>query len=121
MFFYFVLMKLIFVYNAKSDRLNKMIDFAHKIVRPSTYNCDLCSLTHGNFNEHENWSSFRKKSEIEMEFYHIEDFEEKFKVKAEYPIIFRKDETELSPLLERDEIAEFETTDQLIEKIKSFI
>ena len=34
----------LFVYNAKSDKLHKYLDFAHKIISPKTYACDLCSL-----------------------------------------------------------------------------
>jgi len=42
---------IVFIYNAHSDIWNKYIDFAHKIISPSTYACDLCSLTHGNYSE----------------------------------------------------------------------
>jgi hypothetical protein len=96
-----------------------MIDFAHKIVRPSTYSCDLCSLTHGNFNEHAEWAKFRTESKVEMEFYHIEDFEKKFDLLAEYPLIYKQEQTDLTVLLDRDELAIIESTDELIGRLKA--
>ncbi len=42
---------LIFVYNANSDLFSTVTDFAHKILSPSTYQCQLCALTYGNFSK----------------------------------------------------------------------
>ena len=44
-------MKLIFVYNAKSGKLNALFDIAHKIVKPETYQCSLCAITHDALSE----------------------------------------------------------------------
>jgi len=52
---------LIFVYNAASDIWSKSLDAAHKIISPSTYACNLCSLTHGNFSEKQVWVLFDKE------------------------------------------------------------
>ena len=41
--------KLIFIYNAKSGLVNEMIDFAHKIVSPETYECNLCAISYNTF------------------------------------------------------------------------
>jgi hypothetical protein len=41
--------ELIFIYNAKSGLVNEMIDFAHKIVSPETYDCNLCAISYGTF------------------------------------------------------------------------
>ena len=32
-------MKLIFVYNAESGKLNTLFDIAHKVIKPETYKC----------------------------------------------------------------------------------
>ena len=45
------MMKLIFVYNAGSGKLNALFDMAHKIVSPTTYECSLCALTHDAFQD----------------------------------------------------------------------
>jgi hypothetical protein len=41
--------ELIFIYNAKSGLVNEMIDFAHKIVSPRTYDCNLFAMSYGTF------------------------------------------------------------------------
>ena len=51
---------ILFSYNANSDTGSKMLDFAHKIMSPATYNCALCSLTFGAFTEKKKWKTFRK-------------------------------------------------------------
>ena len=39
--------ELIFIYNAKSGFVNEMVDFAHKIISPETYECNLHFITYG--------------------------------------------------------------------------
>ncbi|MDO6473629.1 hypothetical protein [Maribacter sp. 1_MG-2023] len=53
--------KILFIYNANSDTGSKMLDFAHKIINPATYNCNLCSLTYGSFTENKQWAAFRER------------------------------------------------------------
>ena len=36
---------------------NTLTDAAHKLLRPSTYKCSLCQLTHGHFGEKKNFFS----------------------------------------------------------------
>ena len=50
--------ELIFIYNAKSGLVNEFLDFAHKIVSPGTYNCNLCALSYGNFSIKKKWSDY---------------------------------------------------------------
>ncbi|CAN0603176.1 unnamed protein product, partial [Ectocarpus sp. 12 AP-2014] len=52
--------KILFIYNANSNTGSKMLDFAHKIINPATYNCNLCSLTYGSFTENKQWKGFRE-------------------------------------------------------------
>jgi len=42
-------MQIIFVYNADSSLFANITDFAHKIVSPKTYSCNLCKLSYGKF------------------------------------------------------------------------
>lgn len=51
-------MKIIFVYNADSSLFSSITDFAHKIVSPKTYECNLCKLSYGNFNMKKEWADF---------------------------------------------------------------
>ncbi len=71
-------MKLIFVYDANEGFWSKTLDFAHKIIKPSTYACGLCKLTHGNFVENEEWRTFRETAVVEMEFCYKEEFYDKY-------------------------------------------
>lgn len=88
--------KLIFVYNATSGKLNSLLDSAHKIVSPTTYECTLCHLTFGVFKENELWARFRESltntnSSLQLEFLHKDEFEKqywsKWLPKYSYPII----------------------------------
>jgi hypothetical protein len=111
-------LKLIFVYNAKSGLGNRAFDFAHKIISPSTYQCDLCNLTHGNFGEKEEWKKFRESSGIEMEFYYIEDFEKKFNCHFSCPVILSENNHELTELLNPSDLAAQKDTSHLIKRIE---
>ena len=73
---------LLFVYNAKSDIINSTFDFAHKIISPKTYGCNLCKLTHGNFGEKKSWKEFKEQNKNKLEFYHKDEFEDMVAVAA---------------------------------------
>ena len=60
--------QLIFVYNAHSDLLSTVTDFAHKLLSPATYSCNLCTLTYGNFTVQKEWKSFIKSLSIKAFF-----------------------------------------------------
>lgn len=88
--------KLIFVYNANSGKLNALLDSAHKVVSPSTYECQLCDLTFGIFKENELWVRFRESlattnPDLKLEFLHKDEFEKqywsKWLPKYGYPIL----------------------------------
>lgn len=111
-------MKLLFVYNAKSGKTKAALDIAHKIISPSTYSCDLCSLTHGIFSEKSAWKEFVGKADVEMLFYHIDEFEEKYGSKADYPLILREEGETLEPFMDKDEIAGIEDVKGLIKLIE---
>ncbi len=113
--------ELIFIYNAKSDRLNSLIEFAHKIVSPSTYACDLCTLTHGNFGERETWKTFKDNANIPLTFYHIDEFEKLFPDRFTYPVILKNEANQLSVLLNAEAIASFKTTEALIEALQELV
>ena len=50
--------KVIFVYNAQSGLFSALSDYVHKIVSPSTYECQLCAVTYGNLGMHSKWASY---------------------------------------------------------------
>jgi hypothetical protein len=111
-------MGLTFVYNAKSDKLNAIIDYAHKVIKPSTYNCNLCVLTHSNFGERKEWSNFKENLNLDIEFYHIDEFEKKFNQSFKYPVILND---ELKILLDSKAINTLKDVTELIQEIKELI
>lgn len=114
--------KLIFIYNANSDKVSAVIDGLHKIVSPSTYNCNLCTITFGNFSEDKIWKAFRNQSEVEMEFYHKDEFLKKFRSKwlpkFDFPILLSEENGELVVFITSEELNKLEDATQLINEIK---
>lgn len=114
---------LFLVYNANSGFDNALLDSAHKIFSPKTYDCRLCQLTFGVISENKKWKKFRQQSPIEMIFLHKDEYQEKFRSKFEklydLPVILHQDNYDLSVLMAKDELNQIEDIDTLIEKIKS--
>ncbi len=105
---------IIFVYNAQSNFMSKAIDFAHKIIHPDSYSCNLCVLTHGNWKEKSEWKSFKKNHDNEMIFYHIDEFESRFPKAESYPVIVRKQNKTLTTLLSSESLNKINSTSELI-------
>jgi len=112
------LQKLIFVYNADSGLGNVLVDGAHKILSPSTYDCKLCELTFGAFTEKSVWKKFRKESAHEMEFLHKDEFKKqyasKFGYKFTYPIVLVEGAKGLEVFITTAEMNAVENADELI-------
>lgn len=112
-------MRLLFVYNAKSGKINTLFDIGHKLISPSTYACKLCELTHGTFKEKEDWKAFRESSDIDMEFYHIDEFEAKYpNQQHSYPIILKEENNTLTPIMNRAQLSNVKDVEALIDAIK---
>jgi hypothetical protein len=118
-------MKLIFVYNANSGLGNHVMDALHKTFSPSTYECDLCSLSYGNVGPRKEWKQFLKNVNMESEFH----FKDKFtmanpNLKDNFPVVYLKDEN-YQLLLSAKEMTQCKDVVQLIdlinEKIKTTI
>lgn len=114
-------MKLIFVYNANTDPLSAISDYAHKVFSPSTYKCDLCALTHHNLGQRSSWKTFRENTEANMKFLYIRQFEREFNFSPEYPVILESRKGELIPVLDKYKLAEIESIDELIKALTSYI
>jgi hypothetical protein len=110
-------MKLIFVYNANSGKLNTLFDIAHKLLSPETYQCDLCSLTHDALSEKKAWKEFRERTGLEMEFLHKDEFEQLHKKSFDYPVILKQAQS-IDLFLNADEISHLKSVDDLISQIE---
>ncbi len=114
-----VYMKLLFIYNANSGKLNALFEAGHKLISPSTYKCSLCALTHNAFNENGTWKNYRTQSKMEMEFYHKDEFEATFpNVNMIYPTVLKLENQQLSTVLNSEALKELSTIEALIERLK---
>ncbi len=112
-------MKLLFIYNADSGKLNALFDIAHKALSPATYRCDLCSLTHDTFAEKARWKRFREETDLDLEILHKDEFERRASDGSfDYPVILKADDDGLSLFMSRDEIARLADVDALIRAIE---
>lgn len=111
--------KLLFIYNAKSGVLNTFIDIGHKLLNPNTYPCNLCVLTYDTFSENKKWAAFKADINIEMEFYHIDEFEKKYDSKnMKYPVVLDQN---LGTVISHSELNNFNSLDELINRLNRLI
>tara|TARA_R110001592_G_scaffold140920_1_gene362073 strand:+ start:2654 stop:3001 length:348 start_codon:yes stop_codon:yes gene_type:complete len=115
-------MKLLFVYNANSGKLNTLFDVGHKLFSPSSYKCSLCALTHDVFSENAIWKRFRDEGQFDMVFYHKDEFEIIFpKVKLVYPTILKLENNQLTTVLNPEVLDDIPNVETLIDRLKSSI
>jgi hypothetical protein len=114
--------KLIFVYNAKSDTKETLLDSAKKLFSPSTYDCKLCALTFGLTSEKKKWKKFRKESGIAMDFLHKDEYEKQFKSKFaqqySYPIILIQNHYDLDIFMNAEKLNEIDDLSTLIAEVQ---
>ena len=109
-------MKLIFVYNADSGRLNALQDSLHKLISPSTYNCRLCQLTHSFFSEKDEWRSFVDSLEVECDFLHKDEFNAV--ANPILPAVFIESKDEITEFLCAEEFSGINTLPELISVLR---
>jgi hypothetical protein len=70
--------QLIFVYNADGGTFNAIMDSAHKLFAPTTYQCSLCAITHGMLTMHKEWKDYMGNLPYETRFYHRDGFRQEW-------------------------------------------
>ena len=115
--------KLIFVYNARSGKRNALLDTVHKVLSPSTYECNLCDITFGLFSEKVHWKEFRKNASVEMEFIHKDEFERdyasKFGHNFSFPIVLAAAAGQLEVLINTEELNALDDVNGLISLVET--
>ena len=108
--------ELIFIYNAKSGLVNEMIDFAHKIVSPETYDCNLCAISYGTFTKKKRWSDYINSLPIKSTFTYKDKISalKKGLSSLKFPTIIIRDGVELNEIISRNEINNINNINQLI-------
>jgi hypothetical protein len=68
----------------------RLADIGHKLFSPDTYQCQLCTITHGLLREREQWRGFVETLGVPCEFLHRDQFRERFPAcSAPLPAVFR--------------------------------
>ena len=83
--------ELIFIYNAKSGLVNELIDFAHKIISPETYDCNLCTITYGTFAMEKNWANYIQELPVKSIFTYKDKLVDRKLKKTKLPAVFIRD------------------------------
>ena len=97
--------KVIFVYNANSGVVSVVKDFWKKILRPRSYECNLCLQTFSTFGMKKGWKNFIQNLDIETEFLHKDEFEEKYEINdAKYPSAYIQDNGNFNLFITQDEM-----------------
>lgn len=106
--------KLVFVYNADSGVVNLVKDFWKKILKPSSYECNLCTQTFGAFSMKKDWKSFINNLNVDTEFLHRDEFEEIYDIKdAKYPSAYILDNGNLTLFITQDEMNAVKTLNEM--------
>jgi hypothetical protein len=89
--------RLVFVYNAGDGVFSAIVDAAHKLVSPGTYQCSLCAITYGAVAMRSEWRAWLKRLAAEPRFLHRDGFARAYRsIGAPLPVV----------LIERDETTE---------------
>ena len=98
--------ELIFVYNADAGIFSVVSDFAHKILSPNTYACNLCKLTYGAFSMNKEWKEFLDKLLYKKEFLHKDEFQKKYPqmINLLLPAVLIRSDGEMKEFLTQQEI-----------------
>ena len=106
--------KVIFVYNADSGVVSVVKDFWKKILRPSSYQCNLCMQTFSTFGMKKDWKRFIENLEVKTEFLHKNDFEKNYNINdAKYPSAYIQDNGSLQLFISQDEMNKVKSLEEM--------
>lgn len=116
--------KLLFVYNADGGLFSTVTDFARKLLAPSTYPCQLCALTYGNFSMKRDWKHFIVQLPMESRFLHKDEFLKQYKTDAALPAVFISGGAGLEEIVSRTDIQNCSSVEELkkliLEKLSAY-
>ena len=113
--------QLIFVYNAHSDLISTVTDFAHKLLSPATYSCNLCTLTYGNFTVKQEWKFFTESLSIKAVFLYKDEFKNQYKIQSPLPAVFISMNGIVKVLISKQEIESCKSLEELKELVNQKI
>ena len=113
---------IIFVYNAKGGKWNYILDTVHKYASPSTYECNLCKITH-DLKMKEAWRKFIENSPHNFKFLHSEELEEYnlLNYKNDLPICVEENSGEYKILINKDQMNKYKDEFDLINILEKIL
>ena len=106
--------EVIFVYNADGGLASRAMDAVHKIVRPETYECDLCMITHGALTMRGEWRAFTERLAVPSRALHRDEFAREFPRRDfAWPAVLVRRGEEMETLVSREEMAGMQTVPEL--------
>ena len=109
--------QVVFIYNAKSGLVNGMFDYVHKFVSPSTYECNLCSITYDMGGKKDQWVVYLNTLPLEVKFAYKDNiFNDEFNIDYNdetLPCAFLITGETQSLILSSTEIGKMKTLDEL--------
>ncbi|PHR16429.1 MAG: hypothetical protein COA41_15225 [Sphingopyxis sp.] len=113
--------RLIIVYNADDGWASALMDAVHKLVRPETYECSLCRISHGAMSMRRPWRNYLDSLAMEKRFYHRQDFARAYPADAfpvvaglNLPAILLESDSALHCLLSSQELERLTDVEELI-------
>lgn len=107
--------ELIFIYNAKSGLINEILDLAHKIVSPSTYDCNLCVISFDKFAMKKKWSDYIRSLPVKSTFTYKDKISDYGYDNIRLPSIILRNESKSDVIIPYNKINKFKNIEQLIE------
>ena len=113
---------IIFVYNAKGGKWNYILDTVHKYASPSTYECNLCKITH-DLKMKDAWRKFIESSPHHFKFLHLEELEEYnlLNYKNDLPICVEENCGEYKILINKEQMNKYKDEFELINILEKIL
>jgi len=109
---------LLFVYNADTGLFSVVTDYAHKIISPKTYPCNLCALTYGNMGMNNKWKEFIATIKVPIAFLHRDEFVKQYDLKdTQLPAAFFTQGESIKMLITHDELNACTSVEGLIDLV----
>ena len=82
---------LLFVYALDGGMFNAITHYAHKVISPKTYGCNLCAVTNGMLGKKREWAQFLKEINVSTKFLHRDEFKQSYPTAQHtLPAVFRE-------------------------------
>jgi hypothetical protein len=118
---------LVFVYSVDGGLFNGITHYAHKIISPSTYPCNLCAVTNNMLGKKREWANFLRNLGTDTKFLHRDEFKQAYPNAQQnsFPGVFHSSEDgQIHLLVTSSEINGCKDLSALIslvdERVKSF-